>query len=156
MDLTRDVKIGEHTYQIGRFSARDGSWMVNQFLTRGLFYALEPQEDGKELGEKELGGLLAVAMRGFSEEDFEKIRVKCLRTCLRYDTPAAVPIPLLMADGRWAVASPPDLVETLALLVNVLTFNLHCFFAPGALAVLQTAFPSSPSKAGQMDTSSDQ
>jgi hypothetical protein len=162
LEATRDVQIGEYRYQITRFNARDGSWLVGQFLTRGLALALEPQEPGKQLTEQELAGMLAVSLRSFSEEDYEKVRVKALSVVRRYENKTGqveVPMPLLMANNlsRWAVTPPPDIVDSTVILLASLSFNLHCFFAPGALEKLLLVFPGgSQSAPGSTGTSSDQ
>jgi hypothetical protein len=153
---TRDIQIGEYRYQIGRFSARDGSWIVSQFLTRGLFMAFETPEEGKQLDEKELAGLLAVSLRSFNEEEFNLVRLKCFAVIRRYEnkTGTEVAMPILMADGiRYAVVPPPDLVDTTVLLTAALSFNLHCFFAPGALEKLRAVFPSPQPTPGSTSTS---
>jgi hypothetical protein len=151
VEATKEIRIGESDYQLSRFSARDGSWIVGQFLTKGLLLPL----DNVQLEEKELGSVFAITLREFSEATFESVQAKCLKTVRRVEN--GQPIPVLMADGRWAVRPEPDLVELTALLVASLVFNLHCFFAPGALKKLQAVFPSgSPSSPGSTDTSSDQ
>jgi hypothetical protein len=149
----RDLKIGDHSYQIAQFSARDGSWIVNQLLTRGLFYALEPQE--KELDEKELAGMFAITLRSFSEAESEALRLKCMGACRRYND-LGVPMPLLMANdpNKWAVAPPPDLVEQTVLQLAVLSTNLHCFFAKGALGKLLLVLGGSQQAPGSTATSS--
>jgi hypothetical protein len=157
---SKDVKIGEFTYQLGRFNARDGSWLVGQFLTRGLLYALEPQENGKQMDEKELAGMLAITLRTFNEADYEKVRMKALGVCRRYEDRGVgsnAPIPIFMADGvRYAVSPEPDLVDLTMLMLSSLSFNLHCFFAPGSLEKLLTVFPGSQSTPGLTAISSDQ
>ena len=129
---TKDVTIGETKYQVGRLSARDGSWLVGQFLPNmaGAF--------GKEIGEKELGLALAATLRSFSEDNFYSIQGKALGVVRRYDSKGN-PVPLLMTDGR--LVYDPGLVELTALTVTSLAFNLHCFFEPGATAALSLVFP---------------
>lgn len=154
---TQDVTLGGNRYQLTRFSARDGSWIVGQFLTRNLLLSLEDPE--KEISEKDLGLGLAAVFQSFPEATYNTIQGKCLAAVRRYEDAGGQPVarPVLMADGRWALAGEPNAVELLAITVATLVFNLHCFFAPGALEMLQTVFPDlsgSPSAPGSTATSS--
>ena len=155
MDATKDITIGDRTYQLVRLGAREGSWIVGQFLTKGLLIPLD-QGDAKPLDEKELGVVFAITLRDLPENIFNSVMQKCLATVRRYETVAGVPMPVLMSDGRWAIKPEPDLVELTALIVASLVFNLHCFFAPGALQKLLTVFPGSQQAPGSTATSSDQ
>jgi hypothetical protein len=137
---TKDVVIENTTYQIGSFSPRDGSWIVGQFLMRGLLAQLENPE--QELTEQQLGGGFASAFSSFSEETFNRIQTKCLNVIKRYEDNAGqrVPMPLQMADGRF-IPPEPELVVLTTLTVAALVFNLQSFFAPGARKTLLLVFP---------------
>src|ERR1700734_7716 len=126
MDATRDVTIGNYKYQLLKFSARDGSWLVGQFLTKNLLANL--QSPDQEITEKDLGLGLAATFQGFPEDIFNRIQAKCLASIRRYEEVGSTSVarPILMNDGRWAVKDEPDPVELLVLSVAVLTFNLHC------------------------------
>jgi hypothetical protein len=141
MEATRDVTIGNYKYQLTRFSARDGSWLTGQFLTKNLLAHL--QSPDQEITEKDLGLGLAATFQGFSEDIFNRIQSKCLATIRRYEEAGNTTVakPIVMTDGRWAVKDEPDPVELLALSVASLSFNLYCFFGPGALETLRTVFP---------------
>lgn len=131
---TKDIAVNEVRYQLGRYSARDGSWLVGQFLPH-MMGAL----DGTEVDEKQLGLGLAASFASFTEETYGRIQAKALAVVRRYDA-KDVPMPLFMADGQ---PIPPalDLVELTTLTVASLVFNLHCFFAPGAARTLRQVFP---------------
>jgi hypothetical protein len=141
MEATRDVTIGNYRYQLTRFSPREGSYLVGQFLMKGLLASLENPD--QEISEKDLGLGFAATFQGFSEEVFHRVQGKCFAALRRYEDVGgtSVPKPLLMADGRWAITPEPNSVELLSLTVAVLAFNLHCFFEPGALETLRTVFP---------------
>jgi hypothetical protein len=141
---TKDVQIGQSTFQLSSFSPRDGSWIASQFLLRGLLQQLD--NPNEEITEKQLGAALAASFSTFSEETFNRIQAKCYAVVKRYEDQAGqrVPMPLVMLDGprkgEWAGA-PLDLVDALALTVAALVFNLYAFFVDGALEKLLTVFP---------------
>jgi hypothetical protein len=134
---TKEVKIGSVVYRISQFSARDGSWVVGQFITRMLL--LDPE---KASDEKNLAFILTTLLPSLSEETFNSIRDKCFAVCSQKDDIGGY-TPLLMRDGsnRWAVKEPPDLLATNVLLTSALAFNLSPFFAPGALETLRQIYP---------------
>lgn len=134
---TKDLTLGGTRYQLNRFTAREGSWILAQFLPH--MPGLLDREKAEKLTEKELGIGLAATFSGFSEETFRRIQDKTLAAVKRYDA-NNVPMPLFMADGK-PIPPEPDLVEMTALTVAALVFNLHCFFAPGASATLLAVFP---------------
>ena len=131
MENTKQVTIGAESYQLGRLSARDGSWVAGQFVPR-MFESFD-----KALDDKTLGLAFAACFAGFSEETFNKLQAKCLGASRRMEN--GVARPMLMADGREIYPLSP--LEATALLVHVLVFNLRCFFEPGARAVLGELFP---------------
>ena len=137
---TKDIKIGETNYQLGRLSARNGSWIVNQFVERVLGRLNNPD---RELTERDLGLGLALDLQNLSEETFLKVQAKCLEVCKRYGAvgESTIPMPVLRADGKWNDAGEPSLPELLSLTIACLSFNLYPFFESGALATLLTAFP---------------
>jgi|HubBroStandDraft_3_1064219.scaffolds.fasta_scaffold177059_2 hypothetical protein len=137
---TKDIRIGETNYQLGRLSARNGSWIVNQFVERVLGRLNNPD---RELTEKDLGLGLALDLQNLSEETFLKVQAKCLEVCKRYGTvgDSTIPMPVLRADGKWNDTAEPSLPELLALTVSCLSFNLYSFFESGALETLLIAFP---------------
>jgi hypothetical protein len=131
---TKSIAVNKIEYQLGRVSARDGSWLVGQFL---------PHMTGAWMGEgevteKDLGLALAAALRGFSEDVFQSIQSKALSVVKRLDD-KGTPMPVAMANG--SLVQPLSLVDLTALLVASLAFNLHCFFEPGAAETLRAVFP---------------
>ncbi len=138
MEVTKDFQLGENTYQFSRFSARTGSWIVFQFLTRNLLLpALS--NNAEEISEKDLATGLGAALREFPEDLFNSVQSKTFDVIKRYDA-NRVPMPLFHKDtGADLFGLSP--VETTVLMVAALAFNLHCFFESGAAKLLLTTFP---------------
>jgi tail assembly chaperone len=138
-ERTKDVQIGDRTFQVGSFSPREGRWVSMQFLGR-LLYSLE---NTREVQEKELGASLATHLSYMGEDSFTRIQDKCFALTSEYNA-QKVAMPVLMRDGphkgEWA-GDPLDLVDSLALTVSVLVFNLFDFFVPGARDKLLVVFP---------------
>lgn len=140
MTATKDIKIGNNEYQLGGLSARNGSWVAGQFAMIVLGKLENPEH---ETTEKDLGAALALSFRQLPEEIFNKVQGKCLEVCGRYAKigEATTPLPVLRKDGTWNDVAEPSLPELFALTVAALAFNLHPFFAAGALETLLTALP---------------
>lgn len=140
-ERTKDVQIGERKFQVSSFTPREGRWVSSQFLMRGLLGSLENAR--QEISEKDLGAGLASTFSTFSEETFNRIQDKCFALTAEYNA-QKIAMPVLMRDGprkgEWA-GEPLDLVDSLALTISVLVFNLYDFFAPGARDKLLTVFP---------------
>jgi hypothetical protein len=134
--VTKELSVGASNYRIGLFSARDGSWIVGQFITRMLL--LDPE---KASDEKNLAFILSTMITDLPEAVFNSIRDKCFAVCSKQD-PLGAYAPLLMRDGsgRWA-EKEPDLLTVNVLLTSALAFNLSPFFAPGALETLRQTYP---------------
>lgn len=153
MELTKEIQIGENRYLISRFSAREGSWVVGQFLGANLLSRLGGEE--KEITEKDLALALSLTSRLLPEDVYASVQSKCFAACKRYvkqgDTEVAMP--LFQADGRDIYGF--SLLEVTALTAAILAFNLHCFFEKGAAQTLLTVFPdlSSQSAPGSTPTS---
>jgi hypothetical protein len=153
MNATKDVTIGNLLYRVGELSARDGSWVVGQFLPRMLQLTPEAYKD-----DKNLGLTMSILMSAVTEDVFDSIREKCFAVCFQQEKDMPTPTPLLMQNGtgKWAVRTPPDLVAATALITATLVFNLRPFFEPGALETLRQLFPNmSPSAPSSTDTFSD-
>lgn len=150
MDQTKDITLGAVTYQIGRMSARDSSWIAGQFMSRGLLNAAFNQitENSKEPIDKLLGLALTYAFPDLPEAVFQGVQNRCFAVCKQYRIAAAggtIPEPLLRLDGsaRWNGKDEPDALSATALLIASLTFNLESFFATGARQMLTQIFPES-------------
>jgi hypothetical protein len=147
MTATKEVTFGDTSYQIGRLSARDGSWIVGQLMSRGLLNAAfnRIEEKSSEPLEKLLGLALTYAFPDMPEEVFQGVQNRCFAVCRQYrqNGDATVAEPLLRQDGsnRWNGRDEPDPLVSMALLMSALTFNLESFFAPGARKTLLQIFP---------------
>ncbi|HEX4209511.1 MAG TPA: hypothetical protein VHY56_03895 [Candidatus Binataceae bacterium] len=121
---TKDVQINGASYQIGRFTARDGSWILMQILTKMLPSAVANQLNG-------MGGL-ASGRSAMSEEEFASLQGHALAVCRRYEN--GVPMPVFLRPNTWAIKELEyDVVTVLGLTVNALAFNLSPFFKEGGL-----------------------
>lgn len=150
MDHTKDITLGAVTYQIGRMSARDSSWVAGQFMSRGLLNAAFNQitDNPKEPIDKLLGLALTYAFPDLPEVVFQGVQNRCYAVCKQYrpaGTGGTVPEPLLRLDGsaRWNSKDEPDSLSATVLLIATLTFNLESFFATGARQMLAQIFPES-------------
>jgi len=151
---TKDIELGTDKYQLTRFSARDGSWIVSQMITSML---LVDTDKTKPKTDQDYGLFFALSLHELPETTYRRIQELCFGCCRKYAGDAAHPI--LMADGtgRWTNGEP-DLVTATALVTAVLVFNLVPFFEPGALKTMRTIYPdlSTRSATTSTDTSSAQ
>jgi hypothetical protein len=143
---TKEVTIGSTRYQLGRLSARQGSWVASQFQDYVLARLLNPDQ---KLDERQLALMLASTFNSLSEEAYASVQAKCLAACKRFDKVGddEIPVPVLRADGTWNGVAEPGLPELLALFAACLSYNLYPFFEPGARETLLTAFPDAAGKA---------
>ena len=135
---TKDIKIGEQEFQISRMTARNGSWVAMQLLTKLLPSAVAGAV------EQELPMPHSSGKTEMSEDEFVNLQSHCLRVCSRYETVAGnrTAVPILMADGRWAATELEyDIVRVLTLTVHALVFNMSPFFEEGALKPLLESLP---------------
>lgn len=139
---TKDIQIGDIRYQLGRFTARDGSWVLGQFLARGLVAGLGNVDESKETIEKQIALMLSMAFAEIDERVYASIQNKCFSVIKRYDQQAenTVAMPLLMASGGFT-GKEPDALSASTLMMACLAFNLAPFFDPGALTTLKTVYP---------------
>jgi hypothetical protein len=130
-NLTQDVTIRGARFQIKRFGALEGSWVVAQMFTRILPSNLESQ----------LGGSVALpaGRATMTEEEFINLQKHCLQVCFHYTEgapPSTPPLPVLR-NGQIAI---PELVHDplviMALTIRSLKFNMLPFFSEGALDLL--------------------
>ena len=141
MEMSTDIEIRGTRYQIGRLTARTGSWIVTQIVTKMLPFGIEGQ-----LG---TGGLPA-SRAEMTEADFQNIQDHCLAVCRRYEMTGSTetPMPITVRPGVFAVRELEyDLPTVLALTVQALVFNLSPFFSGDALQPILQAVTglSSPS-----------
>lgn len=132
--LFTDVEINGVKYQVGRFKARTGSWIVAQILTKMLPSFIE-----RALA-KEAGAQLASGRALLSEEEFENIQGHALAVCRRYE--GGIPMPVFVPPNTWAIKELEyDLMTVMALTAHALVFNVTPFFAEGGLSQLLGLLP---------------
>lgn len=132
--LFTDVEINGTKYQVGRFKARDGSWVVAQVLTKMLPAFLE------QAFAKETGANLASNRAMLSEEEFVNLQGHALAVCRRYEN--GVPMPVFVLPNTWATKDLEyDLTTVMALTIHALVFNIAPFFAEGGLSQLLALLP---------------
>lgn len=129
-----DVEIGEHTYQIGRFNARAGSWVLMQILTKMLPSGIESNLNTAGL---------PIGRAAISEADFHNIQDHCLSVCRRYER--GVPMPVFVPQSKtFAIRELEyDLGAVMALTIQALVFNVSPFFSGDGLTQLLQSLPSS-------------
>lgn len=133
--LFTDVEINGTKYQVGRFKARHGSWILAQILTKMLPAVIE-QALAKEAGAK-----LASNRTALSEEEFENIQGHALAVCRRYEN--GVPMPIFVLPNTWAIKDLEyDLMTVMALTVHAIVFNIAPFFGGDGLSQLLGLLPS--------------
>src|SRR5579862_5528303 len=117
MQATKEVTLGETVYQIGRMTARDGSWILAELLTKMLPAFVESQFSGLPGGRPQI-----------SEEEFQNIQGHALAVVRRIEK--GIPMPIFVRPNTWAVKELEyDLVAVMTLTVHALAFNLSPFFA---------------------------
>ena len=89
MSNFKDVEVGGKKYQIGKFRARDGSWVLAQVLTKMLPVALESAL-------KDAGAALASNRAVLSEDEFFNLQGHALAVVRAYNE-HGVPLPVLRA-----------------------------------------------------------
>ena len=121
MQLHKDVTVDGDSYQIGRFKARDGSWILAQILTKMMPAILESALA------KEAGAQLPPRTTSLTEEEFTSIQGHALAVCRRYEN--GVPMPVFLLPNTFVVKEMEyDLVKVMKLTVHALVFNLTSFF----------------------------
>lgn len=134
MEMYKDVEIGGVKYQIGRMTARTGSWIAAQIISKVLPSVIESQMP--------LEGLPS-SRSEMSEIEFQNIQDHCLNVCKKYEligsTEAAVPV--MARFGVFAVKDLEyDLLTVLALTIHALLFNISPFFEGDGLKSIMATF----------------
>ncbi len=132
---TKDIEIAGIRYQIGRFKARDGSWILAQVLTKMLPAVIE------RALVKEAGAQLASSRAMLGEEEFASIQGHALAVCRRYEN-GNVPMPIFLLPNTFAVKEIEyDLIVVMKLTIEALLFNLTPFFEGGGLSLILDLLP---------------
>jgi len=141
-DRFKDVQLNGTRYQIGRMTARNGSWVAMQIMGKIMPSTVE----------SELGGItLPANRREMSEEEFHSIQDHCLAVCARYERQPngmEVAIPVFVRPDTFTCKELEfDLLSIVALTAHALLFNITPFFAEGALGkILESLQGSSPAE----------
>jgi len=134
MDRTKDIEFNGNKYQISKLPAKDAMWIAMQLFTKIIPYNVETQLDINNL---------PANRQAMSEEDFNNLVDTCLLACKRYEKVGDMDVPLeiMKRKGEWAIAELEyDFGAVMALLINVLAFNIKTFFDGGVLDELTKSF----------------
>lgn len=156
-EKTKLVTIDDVQYQIGRFSAQVGSWILGRTLNAGARDAIEKM---KALGEDfnpsataqpiekpdvetQIRRMTTSAFGAMSLEERSTIQQKCIEKCCRMEGPDNnTAMPLANGNGVIRGDIADDLQLVLRLEMEVLIFNFSDFFEQGGFnALLQTPAP---------------
>lgn len=128
------VTISGADYEIGRFKACDGSWILAQVLTKMLPAVIESAFAREE------GVKLSSNRTVLSEDEFANIQGHALAVCRRVEK--GVPMPIFLRPSTFAIKELEyDLLTVMALTVHALKFNIMPFFAEGGLSQLLALLP---------------
>lgn len=140
----KEVTIKGRSFRVGRFSARDGS-----FIALKVAGWLGPMFEGVGVAQKpedvKLFGLVGKLTANLTEAEFAHIQGKCLAVC--EEQLKAGWTKIVNADSSFAVFDlEEDTALVLALTAHALLFNLSDFFGGNGLTDLFSAIlPSKPS-----------
>ena len=143
----KDITIGEHQYRIGQLKAADGAWIYSTFVKRYRDYQasqppqpepppVDPDAQVAPPVPPEQGWAMTAQflVEQLTRSELADVQKLCLASCGRYSSRTGTPIamPLLMADGRFAI---PDLEfdgpAVYRLTSESIAFNIAPYF-PGA------------------------
>lgn len=159
-EKTKLVTIEDTNYQIGRFAADVGSWIIGCTLNAGMRDAIgkmkmlgedvrqttpQPVEQPAEPDDIEfkIRRTMTSAFSAMTLEERSIIQRKCLEKCSRMEGPESnTPMPLSNGNGVIRGDIADDLRLVLQLEMEVLIFNFFDFFEQGGFnALLQTPAP---------------
>jgi hypothetical protein len=131
---TLTVAVNGQDYQIGRFTARQGSWILAQLLTKMLPSMIETALAQSARGQ------LSSNRAQLSEDEFANLQALCLSVCRRLEN--GVPMPIFVLPSTWAVKELEyDLVTVVALTIHALKHNITPFFQGDGLSQLTALLP---------------
>jgi hypothetical protein len=133
-ETSKDVTIGESRYQIGRMTARVGSWIAMQIGTKLFPIMFESQIniEGLPSGRSEM-----------SETEFRNIQDHCLSVCRKYRVVGQSEVALPIMKSANVFAAPElefDVVTISALTVHALVFNIAPFLQGDELKSVLASF----------------
>ncbi|MCL6442071.1 MAG: hypothetical protein K6T83_01170 [Alicyclobacillus sp.] len=138
-DKFKTVTIKDHEYRIGKFSARDGAFIVAKLagilapafngLSAGMKDVRKPQDI--DLSALDFGKIFA-PLASLREDDFHLIQDKCLHVCQVKLSAGYVPI--VNDNGSFALEElEDDAAVVMALTVHAIIHNLASFFGGSPL-----------------------
>jgi len=132
----KDVEISNRKFRIHKFDALTGSYIVYTVMTKILPMGLGKQVEGLEDSQNK-------NLPTMTKDEFIEIQKDCLRACseIRPEGDVVLPIPVMLADGRWGVEDiKNDAPLALILTTQVLGYNLQSFFDENTLEMFQKSF----------------
>ena len=138
-EKTKIVAILGSNYELRRFPANLGSYIVMQLLSAGIRHeadegftgpAPNPNASGQK-GEDIARGVATAALMGASEEFHSLLVSKCVQYCGRIE--GAGPMPIATANGTMVPDLADDLTFLLKLVVEMCAFNFADFFDQGGM-----------------------
>jgi hypothetical protein len=146
-ETSKVVEIGDRKFQIGKFDALTGSYVIYTLLTQILPMGLGAKIEGLptnsnskppegDNNQSDMGFLKDLKIPLMSKETFVELQKDCLRVCseIKPTGDIVAPMPVLMADGRWGVEDlQKDAPTVMALTIQVLGYNVQDFFGGNAL-----------------------
>lgn len=146
----KDVDIAGRKWRVMKFDALTGSYVATVVMMKALPALLKMfKGDGGDVTAV-AGGLMGGL--NMTKQEFMDLQRDCLGVCRELSdvNGTIAPMPVLMADGRFANSDlATDPVTVLMLTAHAVVFNLSVFFAEGALDSMKTMIQqvSSPSDA---------
>ena len=132
-------------YEIGKLTATDAMWLVLQIMQRAMPQSIEQQIMAE--AKIPLANNITENLKNrpdMTPDDINRISKICLKAvkCYTMIGPNETLLPVVnhgMVDPMFKDLEY-DLATTIALMTNVLIFNVQCFFAGGALNELLKMF----------------
>ena len=141
--------IGGAEYELRRFPANIGSYIVMQLLSAGIRREADEGLAGpppnpnapRQKGEDIARGVATAALMGASEEFHSLLVSKCVQYCGRIEGGGAMPI--CTANGTMLADLADDLTFLLKLIVEMCAFNFADFFDQGGMRTQAAQDPTS-------------
>lgn len=117
------VDVGGRSFKIKKFDALTGSYIAYQLMS----HLLPIMSKGKG----DIQALLSSGIPIMPRDTFLELQKDCINVCSEVTVLNGVPVdlPLMMADGRWAVDGlATDTVTVMTLTIQTLVFNVSSFF----------------------------
>lgn len=134
MEMTKDIEFNGVKYQINKLPASKALFLATQLFTK-----IMPGNIEQDLNINNL----PANRQMINEEDFDKIINYCMMASKKYEMVGTIetPMPIIMQNGRWAIPELEyDHITVIALVINVLAFNIKAFFENGVLNELKKSF----------------